>query len=293
MSLSTKSALVVGMGGLGCPAALLLARAGVGRLTLLDDDVVDLSNLQRQVLYRDGDIGRPKAEVAREQLLREAPHVEITARVERLEAHNAPALFAAHDVILDGADNFATKFLCSDVAMRLAIPLVHAGVLRFQGQLLPVVRGGACVRCLFEAEPARDAVATCAQAGVLGAAVGVVGAMQAALALQVLRGEPVAPTLRTIDLKAARAREVAIAPRADCSTCAPLALDITRERCPMTYVRTKLRLEQLEVGTVLDLLLQGDEPLRNVPRSLTDDGHRVREIAAVDGARHRVRVEKR
>jgi tRNA 2-thiouridine synthesizing protein A len=117
--------------------------------------------------------------------------------------------------------------------------------------------------------------------------------MQATLALQLLRGEAVAPTLRSIDLKQGRAREVVVTPRADCPTCAPLALDITAERCPMTYVRTKLRLEQLPVGAVLEVLLTGDEPLRNVPRSLIEDGHRIREIVPLAGARHRVRVEKR
>jgi TusA-related sulfurtransferase len=128
---------------------------------------------------------------------------------------------------------------------------------------------------------------------VLGAVVGVVGAMQAAIALQLLRGEAVRPSLRTVDLKGGRARELELEPRADCPTCAPLALDITAERCPMTYVRTKLRLEALPRGTVLDVVLRGDEPLRNVPRSLKEDGHQVREIVALDGARHRIRVEKR
>lgn len=292
MSLREKRALIVGMGGLGSPAALVLARAGVGGLTLVDDDDVDLTNLQRQILFKDGDIGRPKAQVAREQLLRVAPDAKIEARIERVEAHNAATLFAGHDVILDGSDNFETKFLCSDVAMRLAIPLVHAGALRFQGQLLPVLRGGACVRCLFEQEPSSDEVPSCAQAGVLGAVVGVLGAMQAAVALQLLRGEPVRPTLRSVDLKHGRAREIDVAPRADCATCAPLALDITRERCPMTYVRTKLRLEQLPRGAVLDVTLKGDEPLRNVPRSLREDGHKVHSILDLPDARHVVRVEK-
>jgi len=281
------------MGGLGSPAALLLARAGVGKLTLVDDDDVDVTNLQRQILFGDGDLGRPKAEVAREKLLREAPECQIDARVLRVESENAAALFANHDVILDGSDNFETKFLSSDVAMRLAIPLVHAGALRFEGQLLPVLRGGACVRCLFEQEPPANEIPSCAQAGVLGAVVGVLGAMQASVALELLRGESVAPTLRTVDLKSGRARELAVTPRADCPTCAPLALDITTERCPMTYVRTKLRLETLAPGTVLDVVLRGDEPLRNVPRSLTEDGHQVREIVPLQDARHRVRVEKR
>ena len=153
MSLGDKRALIVGMGGLGSPAALVLARAGVGHLTLVDDDEVDVTNLQRQILFREEDVGRPKAEVARERLLRDVAELDIVAHVERVEAENAAALFAGHDVVLDGSDNFQTKFLCSDVAMRLAVPLVHAGALRFAGQLLPVMRGGACVRCLFEHEP--------------------------------------------------------------------------------------------------------------------------------------------
>jgi molybdopterin/thiamine biosynthesis adenylyltransferase/TusA-related sulfurtransferase len=293
VSLQDKRVLIVGMGGLGCPAALLLARAGVGHLTLIDDDTVDVSNLQRQVLFREGDVGRLKVEVAREQLLREAPGIQINVRLERLETSNCAEVLAGHDLLLDGSDNFPTKFLCSDFAMRLAIPLVHAGVLRFQGQVFAVVRGGACLRCLFEAEPARQDVPGCAEAGVLGAVVGVIGMMQATIALQLLRGEEVVPSMRSVDLKLGRAREVLVTPRPDCSTCAPLALDITGERCPMTYVRTKLRLEQLPVGAVLEVMLRGDEPLRNVPRSLVEDGHRIREIVALADARHRVRVEKR
>jgi molybdopterin-synthase adenylyltransferase len=281
------------VGGLGCPAALVLARAGVGQLTLVDDDCVDLTNLQRQILYRDADIGRPKVEVARERLLQEAPELQIAAKVERLDSLNAARLFAGQDVILDGSDDFETKFLCSDTAMRLAIPLVHAGALRFVGQLLPVLRGGACVRCLFETEPNANEIPSCAQAGVLGAVVGLLGTMQAAVALELLRGEPVEPTLRTIDLKSGRGRELQISPRADCPTCSVLALDITAEKCPMTYVRTKLRLESLAQGTVLDVVLRGDEPLRNVPRSLAEEGHLVREILPLDDARHRIRVERR
>ena len=121
--------------------------------------------------------------------------------------------------------------------------------------------------------------------------VGLVGAMQAAVALQILRGEAVEPTFRTLDLRSGRARSLAISPRADCPTCAPLSLDITAEHCPMTYVRTKLRLEALGAGTVLDVVLRGDEPLRNIPRSLQEEGYRVRDIASLDGVRHRVRVE--
>ncbi len=296
-ALSDKRALIVGAGGLGSPAALLLARSGIGHLTLIDDDEVELSNLQRQILFTEADLGRPKAEVARAALLRdvdETPNraISIEARVERLESHNATRLISAHDVVLDGADNFPTKFLLSDVAMRTAVPLVHAGVLRFAGQLLPIVRGGPCLRCLFEQEPAPEDAPSCAQAGVLGAAVGVIGCVQASLALALLRGESVQPTLRTIDLKDGRARQVTITPRADCPVCSDVRLDITQEHCPMTYVRTKLKLESLGQGEVLDVLLAGDEPLRNVPRSLREDGHRVREIRDLSETKHLVRVEK-
>ncbi len=290
--LRNRRVLIIGVGGLGSPAALALAQAGVGHLTLIDDDVVDESNLHRQILFGDADLGQSKVQVAAARLRTLAPEVAIDALHERFEVANADALLARHDLVLDGSDNFATKFLASDRAMRLATPLIHAGVLRFAGQILPVVRGGPCVRCLFESEPSADDAPSCAQVGVLGAAAGVVGTYQAALGLALLRGEAIRPTLRIIDLARGLSREVAIQPRSDCPTCSPLTLDITGERCPMTYVRTKLRLEDLQPGEVLDVALVGDEPLRNVPRSLREDGHTIVSLESAAGRPHRFRVRK-
>jgi adenylyltransferase/sulfurtransferase len=288
--MSRPRVLVVGVGGLGCPTAWVLAHSGLCDLTLLDDDVVSLTNLHRQLLFHDADLGQPKAVVARERLQRVAPDLDVRAEVARLTPENAAALVGAHDLVLDGTDDVESKFLCSDVCVRRDVPLLHAGVLRFQGLVWPILRGGACLRCLFEDGPT-DAP-TCAEAGVLGPAAGLVGALQAQLAVALLRGEKVEPTLRTVDLKLGTSREVKVARRLDCPTCAPYRLDITAEHCPMTYVRTKLRLETLQPGEVLEVLLQGNAPRKNVPRSLHEDGHTLRAVAELGDGRARFYVQK-
>ena len=160
--MSRPRVLVVGAGGLGCPAAWVLARSGLCDLTLLDDDVVSLSNLHRQLLYTDADVGESKARVARERLARLAPDLDIRAETRRLTAENAAELIGAHDLVLDGTDDVASKLLCSDIAVRRDVPLLHAGVLRFQGVVWPILRGGPCLRCLFEDGP--EDAPTCAEA---------------------------------------------------------------------------------------------------------------------------------
>ena len=181
--------LVVGAGGLGSPALWYLAAAGVGHITIIDDDVVDESNLQRQVIHRESDIGRPKAESARDAVLRLDSAMSVTALVERLHAGNALKLFAEHDIVLDGADNFATRYLSSDAAEITGTPLVWATILQFGAQLSVFWPGrGPMLRDLFPDIPDPDWVPTCAAAGVLGAMVGQVGAMMVVEAVKVLTG---------------------------------------------------------------------------------------------------------
>lgn len=185
--------LVVGVGGLGCPAALALVDGGIGHLTLIDDDVVAESNLHRQVLYGTADAGRLKVEVAAEALGRRAARgragLDVTPRVGRVTADNALALVGGFDVVLDGTDQPATKFLLSDACVRARVPLVHAGAVRWVGQLLVMRPGDPCLRCLFDDIPPAEGL-SCAEQGVAGPVVGVLGALQAERALAVLDGDP-------------------------------------------------------------------------------------------------------
>jgi adenylyltransferase/sulfurtransferase len=186
--LADARVLVVGAGGLGCPASLALARGGVRRLTLVDPDRVDVTNLHRQLWHRSADVGRWKVDSAAEGLARALPALQVEPRVLRVGPDNAHALFSAHDVVLDATDGTATKFFLSDVAKATRVPLVYGGVLRMQGQAMRIDPEGPCLRCLFEELPDPDAVPTCAQAGVLGAMAGLIGSVQALLALELLSG---------------------------------------------------------------------------------------------------------
>ncbi|MFN7130901.1 MAG: HesA/MoeB/ThiF family protein, partial [Myxococcales bacterium] len=213
----------------GSPAALLLARAGVGRLGLLDFDVVDVTNLHRQVLHTRP--GERKVASAAARLRQLAPEVALELHDTRLDASNALELFRRYDVVLDGSDGFPTRFLCNDAALLAGVPLVHGAVVRLEGQLTTVAPGrGPCLRCLFEAPPAPGEIPTCAQAGILGSAAGVVGSLMAAEALKVLRGEPGLLIGRMLvwDARRGRMREVAFRRDPACRACAgerPLRLD--------------------------------------------------------------------
>jgi molybdopterin/thiamine biosynthesis adenylyltransferase len=184
--------LLVGAGGLGCAAARVLVESGVGSLTIVDDDRVELSNLQRQTLFRDADVGAPKATLAAERLRAFSTTEQasnVVAREIRILPENARNLLAGHDLVLEGADNFATKFLVADACALNRVPLVQAGAVRWVGWALATLPGrSACLRCVFEDMPAGEQD-TCADAGVLGPVVGAMGALQAALALRLLRGD--------------------------------------------------------------------------------------------------------
>lgn len=220
--------LVVGAGGLGCPASLALAQAGVGHLTLVDPDRVDVTNLHRQLWHRPADVGRWKAESAVAGLQRAFPGLSTEGLPERLDADNAEALFRAHDLVIDGTDGVATKFFLSDVAVLTGVPLVYGGVLRMQGQAMRVAPGGPCLRCLYEAPPPPDAVPTCAQAGVLGSMAGLIGAVQALLALELLSGAAGRPrgeaTLHVLDGATLLGRSVRVEQAPDCPGCRVTAM---------------------------------------------------------------------
>ena len=179
--------LVVGAGGLGSPVALYLAAAGIGHIGLVDDDVVSLSNLQRQILFRTSDVGRAKVEAGAETLKALNPGVQVDVHAVRLTAANAMALIADYDIIADGSDNFATRFLLNDACFFAKKPLVSAAVTEFEGQLSTYKAyepGLPCYRCLFAVPPPAGTVPSCSETGVLGAAAGVMGSLQA---LEVLK----------------------------------------------------------------------------------------------------------
>jgi adenylyltransferase/sulfurtransferase len=225
--------LVVGLGGLGCPALAVLAKSGVTRFTLLDDDTVDVTNLQRQTLYDERDVGRPKVDVAAERLAQLSPFPErlrCERVLDRFVPENALELAQGHALIIEGSDNFATKFLAADAAKLAQVAVAQAGAVRFAGWALAVQpERGACARCVFEDIP-RGMPETCAAAGVLGPVVGVLGALQAALALELLLGANVGGTLVRYEGLAGQLRRRRLSRRADCALCTGAIQQLDPER---------------------------------------------------------------
>lgn len=220
--LKAAKVLLVGAGGLGSPAALYLAASGVGTIGVIDNDRVDVSNLQRQVLYDTQSVGRPKAEVAKERLLALNPEIELVSHAVELRAANVREIFSKYDVVLDGTDRFNTRYLSNDACVILRKPLVSAAIHRFEGQAMTYVPGQApCYRCLFPEPPADGLVPNCAEAGVLGVLPGVMGTIQATEAIKVIVGvgAPLFGRLLTYDALAMRFGEFRFTRRSDCAVC--------------------------------------------------------------------------
>jgi molybdopterin/thiamine biosynthesis adenylyltransferase len=226
-ALRSASAMVVGAGALGCPAATYLAAAGVGRIGVVDDDEVELSNLHRQPLHLTPDIGARKADNAAVKLGFLNPEVVIEPFPARLEAANAEALLAGADVVVDCSDSFATRYLVNDTCCALGIPLVEAGVLGLSGLVMSIRPGeSACYRCAFPTEPAPGTVPSCREAGVLGALGGIVGSFQALEAIKLLTGvgEPLLDRILQLDGAASVPLAISTRRREDCPACgAPVA----------------------------------------------------------------------
>jgi adenylyltransferase/sulfurtransferase len=221
--LKAARVLVIGAGGLGSPAILYLAAAGVGTLGVVDDDAVTLSNLQRQVLHATGEVGQPKVGSAGRAVARINPNVGFVPHAVRLDEANADALIGGYDLVIDGSDNFATRYLVNRVAARLKKPLVFAAIGRWEGQI-SVFRswaGGPCYECIFPQAPAPGLVPACAEAGVLGAMAGVVGAMQAVEAVKLITGagEVLDGRLMLYDALQAEVRVIGVRKRPDCPVC--------------------------------------------------------------------------
>lgn len=227
--LLASKVLIVGAGGLGSPVALYLASAGVGTIGIVDDDDVSLSNLQRQILYATGDVGRPKVERAREALKTLNPDVTVETHHYRLTAGNALDLIGQYDIVTDGTDNFDTRFLVNDACFLAGVPLVSAALGQFEGQLSTYkAYEGAdapCYRCIFPEKPPSGAIPSCAEAGVIGAVAGVVGSLQALEVIKELLqiGEGMSGRLMIYDALSVGVRTVRVKADPRCRLCGPQA----------------------------------------------------------------------
>lgn len=223
--LQQSRVLVVGLGGLGCPAALYLGAAGVGKLVLVDGDSVEPSNLQRQIAHGEDDIGVNKARSAATAVSAINPEVELEIIEQVLEEGAMPALVARVDLVLDATDNYPARFALNRSCIAAGVPLVSAAAVRSEGQLsvFDPARGGPCYRCLYS-ESASETALSCSESGVLAPLVGVMGSLQAMESLKVLTGfgEPLYGTLLAVDLASGEFRRLALPPRADCPACSHL-----------------------------------------------------------------------
>ena len=246
VKLLSGRALLGGAGGLGSPAALYLAAAGVGTIGLADGDVVDFTNLQRQIAHATADVGRAKVESAAAKCRAINPDVTVRLHPEHVRADNALVILKDYDFVIDGTDSFAAKFLVADACHLAGKPYSHAGILRFDGQAMTVIPGQTgCYRCLFRKPPPAGAVPSCSQAGVLGVLAGIIGTIQAAEAIKYLLGigELLTNRLLVFNALKMRFREVAFRKNAECPLCgsnptitalrdeAPAACDLAKGRC--------------------------------------------------------------
>ncbi|MFZ0959622.1 MAG: molybdopterin-synthase adenylyltransferase MoeB [Terriglobia bacterium] len=222
LKLKQAKVLCIGAGGLGSPLALYLGAAGVGKLGLVDFDVVDYTNLQRQVIHGTSDVGRTKLESARDTLLEINPHVEIETFETRLSSDNALDIFPKYDIIADGTDNFPTRYLVNDACVLLGKPNVYASIFRFEGQAsIFYAEQGPCYRCLYPEPPPPGLVPSCAEGGVLGVLPGIMGCIQAMETIKLIlgRGEPLIGRLLLFDALSMKFRELKLHKNPDCPIC--------------------------------------------------------------------------
>lgn len=278
--LKSASVLIVGAGGLGSPAALYLAAAGIGRLGIVEFDRVEESNLPRQLLYSSADTGRPKLEAARERIEGVNPAVDLERFDTRLTSANALSILKGFDIVIDGSDNFPTRYLVNDAAVICAIPCVYGSVHRFEGQLSVFgARGGPCYRCLFREPPPADLVPNCAEAGVLGVLPGIIGTLQATEAIKLITGigEPLVGRLLLFDALAMTFRTIELRRDPDCPSCGSSARGTLVDydlACDVNAVRS---IAPLELAARLD---RGDDI------DVVDVREQYEwEIARLDGAR--------
>lgn len=286
--------LMIGAGGLGSPIGLYLAAAGVGTLGIVDFDVVDASNLQRQVLHGTGDVGRPKLDSAHERLREVNPHVHVEPYPVRLSSENALEILRDYEVVVDGSDNFPTRYLANDACVLLGKPYVYGSIFRFEGQAsVFAAEGGPCYRCLFAEPPPPGLVPSCAEGGVLGVLPGIVGSIQAMETIKLLLGigEPLVGRLLLFDALRMRFRELKLRRDPACPVCgdeptvrelidyerfcgispSPEEPRMTEQVPEMTPTELKQRLDRGERLTIIDVR----EPYEWEIGNLADYGARL------------------
>ncbi len=227
--LRESSVLVVGAGGLGCPAAFYLTAAGVGKLGILDFDVVDISNLQRQILHFTKDVGKPKVISAAEKLRELNPNITIDTIQTQLTPKNAREIIKPYDYVIDGSDNFATKYIINDACIIEDIPFTMAGILAFNGQIMTVIpKKSACYRCAYSDPPPPGVVPSCSQAGVFGAIPGIVGSIQTSEAIKYLLGfgELLTNKILVVDIGSLIFQLVTVKKSDDCKACGNVPEDL-------------------------------------------------------------------
>ncbi|MBV8145795.1 MAG: molybdopterin-synthase adenylyltransferase MoeB [Gammaproteobacteria bacterium] len=260
--LKAARVLIVGAGGLGSPAALYLAAAGCGTLGLIDGDRVDITNLQRQVLFDSPSIGQPKAAAGSERLRALNPELRIVAHAIELRAANVREIFAQYDLVLDGTDRLSARYLINDACVLMRRPLVSAAIHRFEGHLMTYVPDqGPCYRCLFP-HAAEGLVANCAEAGVLGVLPGVLGTLQATEAIKLITGigAPLTGRLLTYDALEMRFSEFRVTRRRDCAVCGD-APTITEPRDMSTSTEGTQGIRRLSAAALHEQLERGEQPL--------------------------------
>ena len=264
--LKGSSVLMVGAGGLGAPVGLYLAAAGVGRLGLVDFDQVEESNLQRQVLFGDPDVGRPKVEAARDRLAAINPFVELDIHETRLTPDNALDLLAGYDLVVDGTDNFPTRYLVNDACVLTGKANIYGSIYRFEGQASVFADPeGPCYRCLFPEPPAQGAVPNCAEGGVLGVLPGIIGSIQAAEAIKRLlgAGSSLVGRLLLLDALEMRFRELALRKDPDCPVCGtrPTITSLDDGKARESYREIcAVQVGDMDVTTLKAKLDRGDSP---------------------------------
>ncbi|NVM28702.1 MAG: HesA/MoeB/ThiF family protein [Candidatus Helarchaeota archaeon] len=229
--LRESSVLIVGAGGLGCPASVYLAAAGIGKLGILDFDEVDVSNLQRQILHFTKDIGRPKTLSVAEKLRAINPNITVQTIETRLSPKNAREIIKHYDYVIDGSDNFATKYIINDACIIEEVPFTIAGILKYDGQILTVIpKKTACYRCIFAAPPPPGMVPSCSQAGVFGAVPGIIGSIQASEVIKYLLkfGKLITNGLLSIDIANLDFQKVTIQKSENCKACGKDSVDLLK-----------------------------------------------------------------
>jgi len=261
--LKAASVLVIGAGGLGSPVALYLAAAGIGRMGLVDDDVVDLSNLQRQILHDTGRVGESKLDSAKTRLLAINPHLELTLYPTRLNASNAEEIFGPYDIIVDGTDNFATRYLVNDACVMLGKPNAYGSIFRFEGQASFFhAAEGPCYRCLFPEPPAAGTVPSCAEGGVFGVLPGVIGSIQATEVIKFITGigSTLLGRLLLYNALEMSFREIRLRKNPDCPVCGenPTITRLTNE--PEVCDTMVMNVKEISVAELKALRDSGDCP---------------------------------